>query len=123
MNTLIEMVFDYNGVPEGTNATRYKVSAQSGVTEVNDEGEKGMGATEEQGGKMEDEEGEVAEDEEGSETVKQEGSGNYDPEKAVPIPEDFPLANLLNEPSGLRILEVRLACFKSKSAKRPYMWS
>ena len=59
----------------------------------------------------------------GSKIVKQEGSGNYDPEKAVPIPEDFPLAKLLNEPSGLRILEVRLACFKSKSAKRPYIWS
>ena len=117
VNTLIEMVFDYNGVSKGTNATRYKVSAQSGATEVNDDGEKGMGATEEQGKKWRMKRVKLRRMKKG--IVKQEGSGNYDPEKAVPIPEDFPLAKLLNEPSGLRILEVRLACFNSKSAKRP----
>ena len=31
VDTLIEMVFDYNRVPQGTNATSYKVSAQSGL--------------------------------------------------------------------------------------------
>lgn len=146
----IELAFKYDGLPEGTNTTKYVLSKDAEVSEQRADFE--MGETEdtkshEVGNKWEEQnkeeegeileskggEGEVEERKEG-ERESEEGGGRedttgvdtLDEEEAplAPKPEDFPLAKLFHDTTDKSALEIRLAFPRITSkTKKGYIWS